>query len=43
MPTEPRFAPLADSGNGGTDNVYSNLNVQGTVNGVERMGELPQQ
>jgi Pectate lyase superfamily protein len=36
MPSEPRFAPLADSGNGGTDTVYSNLSVQGTVNGTSQ-------
>jgi hypothetical protein len=36
MPSEPRFAPLADSGNGGADTVYSNLSVQGTVNGTSQ-------
>ena len=36
MPSEPRFAPLFDSGNGGTATVYSNLNVQGTVNGTSQ-------
>jgi len=36
IPSEPRFAPLADSGNGGTDTVYSNLTVQGTVNGTSQ-------
>ena len=36
MPSEPRFAPLADSGNGGTDTVFSNLTVQGTVNGTSQ-------
>jgi hypothetical protein len=36
MPSEPRFAPLADSGNGGSDTVYSNLSVQGSVNGTSQ-------
>lgn len=36
MPSEPRFAPLADSGNGGADTLYSNLGVQGTVNGTSQ-------
>ena len=36
MPSEPRFAPLADSGNGGNDTVYSSLSVQGTVNGTSQ-------
>ena len=36
MPSEPRLAPLADSGNGGTDTVFSNLTVQGTVNGTSQ-------
>ena len=36
MPSEPRLAPLADSGNGGSDTVYSSLSVQGTVNGTSQ-------
>lgn len=36
MSSEPRLAPLADSGNGGSDTVYSNLSVQGTVNGASQ-------
>jgi len=36
MPSEPRLAPLADSGNGGADTVFSNLTVQGTVNGTSQ-------
>ena len=36
MSAEPRFAPLADSGNGGNDTVFSNLSVQGTVNATSQ-------